>query len=356
MRRHRAASGSWLVAVALLVAACRPAGGDRPPPPTALAERETPEASPEPSVAPTTPPAAPTEAPEALPVIGDAWRQLADAPAARTEVASAAHAGRLWVVGGFAADGSASSAVFVMDPGDASWSEAAPLPEAVHHAALVSDGERLYVIGGYVGAGFERPTTAVWAMRQSGNWEAAPPLPEPRAAGAAAWDGARIVFAGGVGPGGVAAEVYALAGEEWEPLGVLAEARQHLAATTDGEGRTWVLGGRHTSLATNVGTIELLVDAEVELVAADLTPRSGVGAFWLAGLGACLVGGETPDGTSAAVECVDAAAQLTELPPLDVARHGIGVALLDDGAYAVMGGEEPGLFVSAVVERLPAER
>lgn len=358
MRRLRTASGSWLVAIAVL-AACGPADEDGTPRPTASAAASIPMASPEPSVAPTTAravPTVPTVAPDASPVIGDAWEQLADAPAERTEVAAAAHGGRLWVVGGFAADGSASRSVLVMDPADGRWSEATPLPEAVHHVALVSDGARLYVVGGFVGAGFERPTAAVWAMSEFEGWEAGPPLPEPRAAGAAAWDGERIVYAGGVGPSGVTADVYALVGDDWEPLGVLGDARQHLAAATDGEGRTWFLGGRRSSLATNVGTVELLADAEVELLAAALTPRSGVGAFWIAGLGACLVGGETPDGTSALVECVNEAAQLTELPPLAVARHGLGVAVLGGGVYAVMGGEEPGLFVSAVLERLAAQR
>lgn len=353
MRRESAASRGWLTAAAFLIGACSPADENGSPRPPVASETAVP--SPDPSRLPTASPLAPTLAPDASPLAGDAWELLAEAPIALTEVAAAAHRGRLWVAGGFVADGSASSSVFVMDTVDDHWSQSASLPEAIHHAALVSDGERLYLIGGFVGAGFERPTDAVWAMDEAEVWDPAPPLPEPRGAGAATSDGERIVFAGGVGPDGVAADVYALADGEWEPIGALAEPRQHLAAASDGAGRTWFLGGRHSSLATNVGTVELVANSDVLVAPPGLTPRSGVGAFWMAGFGACLVGGETPDGTSSLVECVDEVGQVEELPRLTVARHGLGVAVLADGVYAVLGGEEPGLFVSVVVEWLPVE-
>ena len=79
----------------------------------------------------------------------------------------------------------------------------------------------------------------------------------PRAAGAAAWDGVRVVYAGGVGDG-VVGDVYALAGDGWEAIGVMAEPREHLAATSDLAGRTWLLGGRVGGLTANLGTVELV--------------------------------------------------------------------------------------------------
>ncbi len=76
-------------------------------------------------------------------------------------------------------------------------------------------------------------------------WTDDAPLPEARAAGAAAFDGTRVVYAGGVKPGGVANEVFARTGDgAWETIGRLPVAREHLAATSDGAGRTFVLGGR----------------------------------------------------------------------------------------------------------------
>ena len=352
MRPQTGAVAAWTTAIALMLGACGPADERTTQPPAAPTTRGEVTATPSPTIEPT---AETTAAPTPAPSVGDAWARLPDAPAALTEVGVAVHEGRLWVAGGFAADGSASPSAFALDPVEANWQEEAPLPVPVHHAALVSDGERLWLIGGFVGAGFELPTDAVWRLGEAGEWQPGPPLPEPRAAAAAVWDGRRIVLAGGVGPDGVAAEVYALATDVWEQVGALSDARQHLAATSDGAGHSWFLGGRHSSLATNVGTVDLVADDDVSTVA-HLTPRSGVGAFWIAGTGACLVGGETPGGTSPLVECVDEAGEVAELAPLAVARHGLGVGVLDDGIYAVMGGEEPGLFVSAAVERLAVER
>jgi hypothetical protein len=290
--------------------------------------------------------------PEQVP--GDAWRRVADTPVALTEVAGAAHDGRMWIAGGYGPDGSASPAVLVYDPADDAWADGPALPTGVHHAVLVSSGTELFLLGGFLGPGFDRPTDEVWVLDASAeSWRPGPALPEPRGAGAAAWDGDRLVFAGGVGGGGVAADVYVLADGAWERLGGLDEPRQHLAAASDGDGRTWILGGRHSSLETNVGTVELISGSSIERLTAELTPRSGVGAFWIGSVGACLVGGEAPGGTLPDVECVTDERDVADLPHLTVARHGLGVALLEDGIYAAAGGEQPGLFVSPIVERLP---
>lgn len=85
---------------------------------------------------------------------------------------------------------------------------------------------------------------------------------------------------------------------------------------------------------------------------AAVTPRSGIGAFWWPSLGSCAAGGETPGGTLSSVECIDADGAVTELPPLGVSRHGVGATVLDGIAYVMLGGEEPGLFVSDVAEGL----
>jgi hypothetical protein len=303
-----------------------------------------------------TPVQTPAVTSEPAPVPGDAWERLADAPLALTEVAGIAHDGRMWIAGGYAPDGSPSPAVLVYDPADQAWTDGPALPTGVHHAVLVSSGTELLLLGGFLGPGFDRPTDEVWVLDASArSWQPGPALPEPRGAGAAAWDGHRFVFAGGVGSGGVAADAYALVDGDWERFGALAEPRQHLAAASDGDGRTWIMGGRHSSLETNLGTVEVISGSSVERLTAELTPRSGVGAFWIGSVGACLVGGEAPGGTLPEVECVTDEGDLVTMPPLTVARHGLGVALLEDGVYAAAGGEQPGLFVSPVLERLPLD-
>jgi hypothetical protein len=114
----------------------------------------------------------------------------------------------------------------------------------------------------------------------------------------------------------------------------------------------WFMGGRTAGLATNLGTVDVMRGDLVEPLGAPLTPRSGVAAFWTPSTGPCLAGGEGPEGTFNEVECIADDGSMHALPPLAVARHGLGAAVLDDGVIIALGGPEPGLFVSAAVERL----
>lgn len=284
------------------------------------------------------------------PAVDGAWTTIGAAPVALTEVAVAAHDGRIWVAGGLRLDGRASDEVVVYDPAARRWSDGPRLPEAIHHAALVSDGTGLLLLGGYTADG---PTAAVRRLDDGADaWTDGVPLPEPRAAGAAAFDGARIVYAGGVGPGGVASEVLARADGEWRRIGRLSKAREHLAATSDGAGRTFVLGGRLGGLDANLGTVDLIEGESVTALGDLPTPRGGVAAFWWPSLGACLAGGESPGGTNPQVECIGADGALARLPDLAAARHGVGAAVVDGTAYVVLGGRQPGLFTSDVTESL----
>lgn len=281
------------------------------------------------------------------------WERAADAPVALTEVAAAAHRGRIWVTGGLDGGGRAVARVLVYDPAADAWAESQPLPRPVHHAALVSDGDALILIGGYEGDGFGRPTAAVWRLEDAdaGVWSVAEPLPEPRGAGAAAWNGrSGIVFGGGVGPGGPSADVFVLEGGGWRFLASLSRPREHLAASSSGAGSVTFLGGRDA--AGNLGLVDLISEEGVVGRTEDLpTARGGIAAFWAGTLGDCVVGGEGPEGTFAAVECVGVTATTT-LPGLTVPRHGLGAAFMDGRAYVLLGGPRPGLTVSAVVEVL----
>ena len=280
---------------------------------------------------------------------------VSPAPAALTEVAAAPFAGRVWVAGGLQAGGQPSARVMRYDPASDTWEDGPPLPVPIHHGTLVAGDDGLYVIGGFTaayGAGDLAPSDGVWRISEADEtWEAAPALPAPRGAGAATWDGRRLLFGGGVGPAGVARDVWALEDGEWRHVGSLSLARQHLAATSDGRGQAWFLGGRIVSLAENVGIVDHVAGDVVTRLDASIEPRSGLGAFWSAS-GACAVGGETPGGTVATVECVDAGGAVRDLPPLGVARHGVGAAVLDGVAYAMLGGRVPGLYVSEIAEVL----
>ena len=292
------------------------------------------------------------------PAVAAPWSTVATAPASLTEVAVAAHRGRVWVAGGLRADGTASDEVFVFDPAAGTWTTGPTLPEAIHHSALASTPDGLVLIGGYLGDALSVVTNAVRRLDDGAtSWTDGVALPDARGAGGAAFDGTRIVYAGGVEPGAVASEVFALGtgDQEWTRIGRLPTAREHLAVTTDGNGRTYVLGGRVGGLDSNraiVDVVEGSGDGAVSTLGELPTKRGGVAAFWWPSLGACLAGGESPGGTNPQVECITPDGALTRLPDLGVARHGLGAAVVDGTAYVVLGGRQPGLFTSDVTETL----
>ena len=282
------------------------------------------------------------------------WRAGPEAPFTRLEMAIAVLDGRIWMAGGLQADGSVTDALSILDPSTGEWTDGPLLPAPVHHAALASDGDRLLLIGGYLAA-TNGPTDEVHVFDPAtGTWEAGPPLPEPRAAGAASHDGGRVVYGGGVGPGGVRDDVFVLTDGAWTRIGVLSRAREHLAAATDGEGRVWFMGGRQGALDRNVGDVDL-VEGEGIRRLPSITSRGGVAAFHAPGIGACLTGGEAPSFALATVECVDVDGRITALPDMTQRRHGHGVAVIDSVAYALLGGEVPGLSASSSVELLVLE-
>lgn len=288
------------------------------------------------------------------PSVGAAtWEQLDDAPFARLEMAVAAHDGRIWLAGGLTALGDALIDVDVYDPASATWSDGPALPGPIHHAALVSDGERLIILGGYRGSAFNLPTDQVLVLDQAaGAWEPIDPLPEARAAGAATWDGERIVYAGGVGPAGVVADVHALGGEGWERIGSMTQIREHLSAVSDGEGTTWLLGGRVETLTTNTALVETVVGSTIDTVGELPTGRGGTAAFHHPTLGACLTGGEAPEHAFTVVECIDADGEVGVLPELNEPHHGHGVGVVNGIAYIMLGGPQPLLTAGSTVESL----
>ena len=251
--------------------------------------------------------------------------------------------------------GAAVDRVAILDPATGVWTDGPALPERMHHAALLSDGTDLWLLGGYVGDSFEQPTDAVWRLPgadPAGTWEPGPPLPERRAAGAAVWDGTRIVYGGGVGPSVVSDVVYASGPGGFTPVARLSRAREHLAAATDGAGRTWFLGGRRNGLAGNLTRVDLVEGDSVTDLGELSRARGGVAAFYWPSLGACLSGGEAPSEAYRDVECMTADGQKVSLPLLAEPRHGHGAAVIDGKAYAVFGGHVPALDVSSTVEVL----
>ena len=55
------------------------------------------------------------------------------------------------------------------------------------------------------------------------------------------------------------------------------------------------------------------------------------------------------------VECVDADGRTTALPPMTQPRHGHGAGVVGGRAYALLGGEIPGLNATDSVEWIPVD-
>jgi hypothetical protein len=333
-----------LLLLVLCLAACQPTS----PSPTAPSAVDTPAPA-------STASGGPASTQSAVPAPAAGWEQRSEAPFARLEMAVAVHDGAIWLAGGLDAFGAALPDVAIYDPAADSWSEGPDLPVSLHHAALVSTGDDLLVMGGYLGSSFGSPTDGVLRLTDAGDaWEAGPALPAARAAGAAAWDGGRVLYGGGVGDG-VEAEIFALEGGDWRLVGDLQRNREHLAAASDGEGRTWFLGGRQGSLESNLALVDLVEGDDVTAAGELPTPRGGVAAFWAPEIGACLTGGEAPTQAFDAVECIDADGAVTTLPVMSARRHGHGAVVVDGVAFAVLGGPSPGLAVSSSIEALDLE-
>ncbi len=351
-RRRDRRSTAGVSLVGALVAAC----GSTVP--VTIAPSTSPAAAPSVSATPALSSAA--ASPSAATSTASTWSRVADGPLELTEVAAAALGGRIWVAGGLVGSGAASDRLLVYDPATDGWAEGPRLPEPIHHASLVASDGALLLVGGYRGASFAEPTTAVWRLEPAADaWIAAPALPAPRAAGAAAavhGSTRSVVFGGGIGPDGLRGEVFGLDVDGWRQIGELSTAREHLAATADDTGRSFFLGGRTAGLDTNLGTVDVVGSDQVALLGALPTARGGVAAFWSAATGACLVGGESPGGTNAEVECVGLDGAGQALPALGLARHGLGAAVVDGTAYVLFGGREPGLHASSVVEALALPR
>lgn len=339
--------------LALLLAACARPGTAAPTPTHASS---TPHSSP--AIAPSTTtvfvPLVETASPSAV-----GWQARAPLPTTRTEVAAAALDGRIYVAGGYAADGSTLDVVEIYDPATDTWATAAALPAGRNHMGLAALGGRLYAVGGYGGPISASVASAdVWAYDPATNsWSSAAPLPVPRAAHALVAEEGRLYVIGGVGPEAHTTLVYDPAANTWTGLSPIPTEREHLAAAAL-DGRIYAVAGRADG--RNLDTVEayLIADDRWETLPSLPTSRSGLAAAVLGGQ-VYVVGGEAIDGsgeTFADVEVFDpASGQWSTAEPMPTARHGLGAVAVDGILYVLGGGPVAGLTVSGANERYVPE-
>jgi N-acetylneuraminic acid mutarotase len=285
-------------------------------------------------------------------------------PTPRSEVAVAAVAGKIYVVGGFEADGSPSDKVEVYDPVTDAWGEIAPLPEPRHHTAATAVADIfLYVIGGF-GTTFSDPQSTVYrydTTRQT--WEERASLPTARG-GHAVTPGpcprvaAPCLYAIGGSDEGqenvAQVEAYNDMTNAWTAAADIPTARDHLASLNDAAGeKVYAIGGRrNVDFGQNLDASEEYDRATDTWTARSPLPtaRSGIAAAFLAGR-IFVFGGEGSSGTFDENEGYDPVTDTWEtFEPMPTARHGLGAAVVGDTIYVIGGGETPGLSVSGANE------
>src|SRR5215218_5595957 len=284
----------------------------------------------------------------ALPLLPSAaWKTRAPLPLARSEVAAAALGTQVAVVGGFLADGSSSATVDLYRTKTDTWTRAPDLPAPVNHSTAAVLGGRLVVAGG------SGATRSAWVLA-NGRWRALPRVPAGRVAAGAAVLGGRLYVVGGVGDRGLARNALELdvRRRRWR-LVAGPTPREHLAVVA-AQGRLYALAGRTAGIDTNLATVESWRPGERRWRREPSLPepRGGTGAA-VVGPRIISVGGEAPEGTTAAVYSLDLrTGKWLRNPDLPHPRHGLGVAAADGLLYAIGGGPQPGLTVSDANDEL----
>ncbi len=282
------------------------------------------------------------------------WRRLAPVPTPRTEVAAAAVASDIYVIGGFAEAGTVST-VEIYDTAGDSWSNGPSLPVAVNHAMAASVKGELYVVGGYLGPGLSNATARGFVLRGD-EWQELPQMPAARAAGGAARARGKLFVAGGVGPGGLATTtfVYDPDTNTWGTRRGMPTAREHLGVAGY-RGRVFAVAGRTSGISTNLDVAERFnpIRRRWRSLPNVPTARGGLAAAATTNGFIVAAGGEANEGTFDEVEAFDVqSGRWRSLPPMPTARHGLGVVAVGTVIYVLAGGHQPGLTFSDANESL----
>jgi len=150
----------------------------------------------------------------------DSWASLAEKPVAVSDVAAAVIGGRIYVPGGRLASGEATDVMEVYDPERDIWERRAPLPVALSAYALAAFEGRLYLFGGWDGRSYSASVYEYDPTQDA--WEAKTPMPTARGfAGAAVADG----------------KIYVIGGYDGQE--VLAVNEEYVPGRDDGRGNPW---------------------------------------------------------------------------------------------------------------------
>lgn len=285
-----------------------------------------------------------------VPEVTGAWQQRAPLPTPRSEVASAVLDGRIYVIGGYIAQGSASSVVEAYDATADRWQRLSDLPAPRDHAMAAALNGKVYVFGGNSG----NEANSVFAYDvAAGRWSRLRDMPVRRAAGGAAVLNGRIVLAGGTGDAPADTYVYNPEDDTWTKGSPIAAPREHLAMTA-ANNRVYLVGGRWTDGLMSTNEVLDDVTGGWQTLAPLPTARGGTAAGSVDGK-VVVAGGEAfdPTRTFPQVEVYDPASDTwSAAPNLPTPRHGLAVVGLNGVLYVIGGGPIAGLSVDAHNEAL----
>ncbi|MEW2624601.1 carboxypeptidase regulatory-like domain-containing protein [Streptomyces sp. NPDC048106] len=128
------------------------------------------------------------------------WRAIAPMPQARENAMGGFVNGKLYVTGGWDAQGDPTSTTYVYDPAKNSWSHVADMPAPATDAAAAVVGGRLYVVGGCSTFVCDTGSSVYRYDPRTDAWTRLADYPQDEVLLGCAASGDGLVCAGGIGP------------------------------------------------------------------------------------------------------------------------------------------------------------
>lgn len=124
------------------------------------------------------------------------WEERAQKPTPVSNIGAAVLEGKIYVPGGYTAEGTLTDVLEIYDPAKDTWMKGPSLPVPLCGYAIASYGGKIYIFGGWDGK--KALARAFRYDPEAGIWEELPPMSVPRAFAAAAVLKDRIYVAGGL--------------------------------------------------------------------------------------------------------------------------------------------------------------
>jgi Kelch motif len=276
-------------------------------------------------------------------------RTEASLPSAVQETAAAATATKLYVIGGYNANGQSVASVFVFD--GARWASGPTFPIAVNHpAAAVVNGD-VYVAGGFTSGS---ATNRVFVLRRGATtWQEVASMHTSRAAAALLGVGPYLYAIGGLAGSTQIAQVerYDPATNTWTDLNEMPHPRNHVAGYVDGR-FACVAGGREPSTSRSVDCLDPTTTSWRPGIPLP-TPTSGAAAGIINGV-LTVAGGESSGETALVPLLQELRGVSWSAQPMIDPRHGTGYANFQRRFWMCGGATAPGYHATTTCTSIAA--